>query len=151
MISINQSLRRGPKHRHAPAIDVRCGQLLDSSEYIKLPIHELLPGPFDHRRTQWQLAPTAMTAESYVPIGTGVATWEILTLKKRAWLDWDWVVLSGGIIALANPSDIRSNVVLLDGLNRLLPLHDSAAMLAAIVHSLPWHDRVEILLADYVH
>jgi hypothetical protein len=121
---------------------------LDFCGYIKLPINELMPGPFDHRRTQWQLLPTAMTAESYTPIGTGVATWEMLLPKKRAWLDWDWVVLSGGVITLANPSDIRSNVALLDSLNRLLTLHDSAAMLAAIVQSLPWRDQVENLLTD---
>lgn len=129
--------------------------------FIRLSIVELTNADFEHRRTEWQSLPALLPSgsalgtrtfsdETYFPTATGIAAWEISTPSQSGWLDWDWAVVAGGIITLINPSDIRSNLVLLDRQNRLLPMHDTTAMLAATVYQLPWREHVETLLSRYL-
>ena len=137
------------------------GQKTSYCPFIKLSVVELTIANFEHRRTEWQSPPAVLPSvsalgvrifseETYLPAATGIAAWEISTPSQSGWLDWDWAVVSGGIITLINPSDIRSNLVLLDRQNLLLSMHDTTAMLAATVYRLPWREHVETLLSKYL-
>ncbi len=143
------------------AAATNAGQKSSYCPFIKLSIFELTKAEFEHRRTERQsltsilpgvssLANQTFSAETYLPTATGIAAWEISTPSQSGWLNWDWAVLSGGIIALVSPADIRSNLVLLDRRNHLLSMHDTTAMLAATVYQLPWREHVEALLGKYL-
>ena len=125
--------------------------MLRTSDYrpAKLPLADMTRLGFDHWRTEWR-ATTAddMSSDVVGLLGCGSSTWEISTPEMWAWVNWDWAVLEGGLIAMTNPGDIRSNLLLLGEGDRYLPMHDSSAILMSVIQDLPWRDEVENLLAE---
>ncbi|MDP3084569.1 MAG: hypothetical protein Q8N44_12905 [Rubrivivax sp.] len=59
-----------------------------------------------------------------------------------AGLAWDWVQLSQGVLALADPLCIVTNLRLLDDGGEPLAPMPAARWLNQIVHTLPWQDAV---------
>lgn len=55
---------------------------------------------------------------------------------------WDWVEVSTGVVALADPMAVVSNMRLLGDAGEELDPLSSARHLNAIVHGLPWQDEV---------
>ncbi len=125
--------------------------MLRSTDYrpVKLPLSSMAQLGFEHWRTEWR-APTAGEYSSPLvdTIGCGVSTWEISAPDVWAWVNWDWAVLEGGVIAMTNSVNIRSNVILLGEGERNLPMHDSSAVLMSIIHDLPWRVEVENLMTQ---
>ncbi len=72
----------------------------------------------------------------------GVTRWERGYADVNAWLEWDWVELSEGTIAQADPLSVRSNVLLLDARGRPLLSSRRRATLATLVYLLPWQGPV---------
>ena len=131
--------------------------MLRSTDYspVRLPLSAMARLGFEHWRTEWR-APAIGEHSSLLvdTLGCGVSTWEISTPGMWAWLNWDWAVLEGGVIAMMNSVDIRSNVILLGEGDRNLPMHDSSAILMSIIHDLPWRLEVENLVTQqtrYMH
>jgi Domain of unknown function (DUF4902) len=123
--------------------------MLRVSDYepVRVPLISLSQLQYLHWRTEWQSSPPREPPSEFVRInGAGTSMWEVSLAAQMVWLSWDWLLLDSGVIALANPTDVRSNAILLDGNDRLLPLHASAAMLASIVSNLPWRNEVERLM-----
>jgi Domain of unknown function (DUF4902) len=123
--------------------------MLRVSDYepVKVPLIALSQLQYLHWRTQWRSPALCEPASEFVGVtGAGTSMWEVSLAAQTAWLSWDWLALDSGVIALANPIDVRSNAILLDGDDQLLPLHASAAILASIVHDLPWREEVERLV-----
>jgi hypothetical protein len=56
---------------------------------------------------------------------------------------WDWVQLSPGLVAMADPMAVVSNLLLVDDGGDVLTPYESARHFNAIVHALPWQDEVE--------
>jgi hypothetical protein len=56
---------------------------------------------------------------------------------------WDWVQLSHGLVAMADPMAVVSNLLLVDDGGDMLTPYESARHFNAIVHGLPWQDEVE--------
>jgi hypothetical protein len=59
---------------------------------------------------------------------------------------WDWVQLTPGLVAMADPMAVVSNLRLIDDGGDLLTALASARHFNAIVHTLPWQGEVERLL-----
>lgn len=125
--------------------------MLRSTDYrpVKLPLSAMAQLGFEHWRTEWRAPTTGEYSSPLVDtIGCGVSTWEISAPDVWAWVNWDWAVLEGGVIAMTNSVNIRSNVILLGEGDRNLPMHDSSAVLMSIIHDLPWRVEVENLMTQ---
>jgi hypothetical protein len=124
--------------------------LRKASDYrpVKLPFSKVAQLGFNHWRTEWRLPSPGEEASAFMGLlGCGSSTWEIYNHELSAFLRWNWVVLEGGLISLTDPSDIRSNVVIMGEGDRNLPMHDSSALLMSTIHSLPWREEVDSLIA----
>jgi hypothetical protein len=66
----------------------------------------------------------------------------------EAGMAWDWVRLDGGVVAMADPMAVISNLRLVDPQGHVLTSFQAALHLNALVHGLPWQDEVCRLLDD---
>ena len=72
----------------------------------------------------------------------GSTRWERCYADSCAWVEWDWVEMSEGTVAQADPLNVRSNVLLLDDRGRPLLSSRRRATLATLVYLLPWQGPV---------
>lgn len=56
---------------------------------------------------------------------------------------WDWVQLSRGVVAMADPLSVITNMRLLGADGDMLPALESLRHLNELVRTLPWQDEVE--------
>lgn len=59
---------------------------------------------------------------------------------------WDWVQLSRGIVTMADPLSVITNISLIDADGDILPALESLRHLNEVVHATPWQDEVERVL-----
>ena len=59
---------------------------------------------------------------------------------------WDWVQLQGGVVAMADPMAVVTNLRLLGDEGEMLSPYQSARHFNAIVHALPWQHVVALTL-----
>lgn len=71
----------------------------------------------------------------------GYTTWQSIEAGPMVRLGWDWALIDDGIVVLADPLGINSNLCFLQ---ERQPVHASraAAHLNAIVHALPWQATI---------
>jgi hypothetical protein len=55
---------------------------------------------------------------------------------------WDWVELRCGVVAIADPLGMVTNLTLLDEAGQALSPHATAVHLNELVHALPWQSEV---------
>lgn len=60
-----------------------------------------------------------------------------------AGLAWDWVQISRGVVALADPMSVVTNLRLVGGEGEVLTALEAACYLNALVRDLPWQSEVE--------
>jgi hypothetical protein len=60
---------------------------------------------------------------------------------------WDWVQLTCGVVAMADPMAVVTNLRLLGDEGEMLTPYESARHFNAIVHGLPWQQAVEQALS----
>ncbi len=66
----------------------------------------------------------------------------------EAGVAWDWVQLSRGVVAMADPMSVISNLRLVGSAGEVLTAWEAALYLNEIVHALPWQDEVQRALHD---
>ncbi|MFN0184011.1 MAG: hypothetical protein ACKVQR_09360 [Aquabacterium sp.] len=66
----------------------------------------------------------------------------------EAGMAWDWVLLRCGIVAMADPMGVITNLRLMGTEGEFLPPDEAARHLNEIVHALPWQDEVERALVS---
>jgi hypothetical protein len=66
---------------------------------------------------------------------------------EQAGVAWDWVQLSPGVLAIADPMAVVTNLRLLGPDGEVLTAWQAARHLNAMVHGLPWQGEVERVLA----
>jgi hypothetical protein len=77
---------------------------------------------------------------------SGQTIWVAAAADGQAGMAWDWIQLSAGVVAMADPLSVVTNLRLLksDG-DTMTPL-ESLRCLNEVVHALPWQDEVERVL-----
>jgi hypothetical protein len=83
--------------------------------------------------------------------GTGDAHCRSLGQTIWAWhgdegdvgMAWDWVQLTCGVVAMADPMAVVTNLRLVGQEGEVLTAYESARHYNAIVHGLPWQQAVE--------
>jgi len=74
--------------------------------------------------------------------GSGQTLWGESTGERSAGVAWDWVQLERGVVAMADPLSLVTNLKLLDSQGEVLTPREVAVHLNEIVHALPWQTEV---------
>jgi hypothetical protein len=72
----------------------------------------------------------------------GQTLWGETSADRAAGLAWDWVQIDQGVVALADPFALVTNLRLVDAHGDALPERERVVQLNEIVHSLPWQSEV---------
>jgi len=56
---------------------------------------------------------------------------------------WDWVQIARGVVAMADPMSVISNLRFIGGEGEVLTAYESALFLNEIVRLLPWQSEVQ--------
>lgn len=78
---------------------------------------------------------------------TGQTMWIAEDDAGELGLAWDWVHIGRGVVAMADPMAVVSNLRLLDGGGEVLDPLTSALHFNGIVHALPWQAEVQRALS----
>lgn len=76
----------------------------------------------------------------------GQTVWSGPLAAGEAGVAWDWVQLSRGVVAMADPMSVVSNLRLLGPQGEVLTAWESARHLTQIVYGLPWQGEVQRVL-----
>ena len=79
---------------------------------------------------------------------SGQTLWGDATSERSAGVAWDWVQIQRGVVAIADPLGLITNLKLLDADGEALTAPQVAIHLNEIVHGLPWQGEVQRALAD---
>jgi hypothetical protein len=74
---------------------------------------------------------------------SGQTLWGESSADRSAGVAWDWVLLQQGVVAIADPLGLITNLKLLDCHGEALTAYETAVHLNEIVHALPWQTEVQ--------
>jgi len=74
---------------------------------------------------------------------TGQTLWGDERESRAAGVAWDWVELQQGVVAMADPLGLVTNLKLLDDEGEALTNFEVAVRLHQLVHALPWQNEVQ--------
>jgi len=74
---------------------------------------------------------------------TGQTLWGDEREEQSAGVAWDWVRLQQGVVAMADPLGLVTNLKLLDERGEALTNVEVAVHLHQLVHALPWQNEVQ--------
>lgn len=81
----------------------------------------------------------------------GQTMWGGTSGRGDAGVAWDWIQISGDVVALADPMSVISNLRLIGGEGEVLTALEAARYLNEIVHGLPWQSEVQRALQGAAH
>jgi hypothetical protein len=73
----------------------------------------------------------------------GQTVWAAHAEEGEAGMAWDWVELAHGVVALADPLSVVTNVRLVNADGEVLTALQSARFINEMVRALPWQQEVE--------
>lgn len=87
------------------------------------------------------------------PLGpaAGQTIWGGSAAEGEAGMAWDWILISRGIVAMADPMSVITNLRLVGEQGEVLTAHQSARFLNEIVRALPWQGEVQRALGERTH
>ena len=77
---------------------------------------------------------------------SGHTVWSGLSSNGDAGLAWDWIEITRGVVAMADPMCVVTNMQLLNRDGEVLPATEAALHINQFVRRLPWQDEVRRLL-----
>lgn len=80
---------------------------------------------------------------------TGQTLWGDTSNEISAGVAWDWVEVQDGVVAMADPLGVITNLKLLDARGEALSALEMAVHLNGLVHSLPWQTEVQRALHPF--
>jgi hypothetical protein len=78
----------------------------------------------------------------------GQTLWGEANDQHSAGVAWDWVEIRNGVVAMADPLGVITNVRFLDPRGDALPDREVAIRLQQLVHALPWQTEVRRALHE---
>ena len=73
----------------------------------------------------------------------GQTVWGGSSASGEAGMAWDWVQICNGVVAMADPMSLITNLRVVGGEGEVLTAWEASRYLNQIVHALPWQDEVE--------
>jgi hypothetical protein len=77
----------------------------------------------------------------------GQTVWAASAAEGAAGMAWDWVQIARGVVAMADPMLVITNLRLLGSAGEVLTAHESACFLNELVSALPWQREVQRALS----
>jgi hypothetical protein len=74
---------------------------------------------------------------------SGQTVWGSPSKACAAGVAWDWIELQQGVVAMADPLALVTNLQFTDARGAILPSMQAALHLNGIVHALPWQSEVQ--------
>jgi len=74
---------------------------------------------------------------------SGQTLWGEASNHRSAGVAWDWIEVEEGVVALADPLGLVTNLKLLDARGEALSDFEVAVHLNGLVHALPWQSEVQ--------
>ena len=81
----------------------------------------------------------------------GQTVWAAASATGQAGMAWDWVQISRGVVAMADPLSVVTNLRLIGTEGEVLTAHEAACFLNELVRSLPWQLEVQRALKAHVN
>ena len=100
-------------------------------------VNKQIPLQMQHLGTQITAPGTARSHS------TGQTIWAWHSSDGDVGMAWDWVHLGHGVVAMADPMAVVSNLRLVGDAGTVLTAQQSARHFNCIVHALPWQHEVE--------
>ena len=100
---------------------------------------------FQHVGTRVELV-----GESPGPV-SGQTVWAATATGGRAGMAWDWVQIARGVVAIADPMSVVTNVRLIGDDGEVLTAQQSARFLNEMVRALPWQQEVRKALGQHMN
>lgn len=72
----------------------------------------------------------------------GQTIWAGVIDGAEAGVAWDWVEIADGIVAMADPLSVVTNLRIVGNEGEVLTALEAARFINNIVHALPWQDEV---------
>lgn len=82
-----------------------------------------------------------MVGERTCDIG-GQTMWAGRSVDGEAGVAWDWVQIADGVVAMADPMSVITNLRLVGNEGEVLTAFEAARFLNEMVHQLPWQCEV---------
>lgn len=79
----------------------------------------------------------------------GQTVWGARSATREAGMAWDWVEIMPGVVAMADPMSVVTNLQLLGPAGEVLTAWEAARHLNEIVHALPWQREVDRALSQH--
>lgn len=76
----------------------------------------------------------------------GQTLWQGEDGQAIAGVAWDWISMPAGVVAMADPMALVTNLQFLNAEGRVLAPLESVRQLNEIVHALPWQFEVQRVL-----
>jgi hypothetical protein len=73
----------------------------------------------------------------------GQTVWTARAADGDAGMAWDWIEIAHGVVAIADPLSVVTNVRLVNDEGEVLTALQAARFLNEMVHALPWQQEVE--------
>ena len=113
---------------------------------VEMPVCSLASAELDP--AHWKCGATSLEdAEDLTPRRVGAAVWVSTIPRLRVAVAWEWVEVSEGVIALADPNNVISNIRLakpMMGIESMSPATQRVVLLNAIVRALPWQSEISV-------
>lgn len=77
----------------------------------------------------------------------GQTIWAGIFAGGEAGMAWDWVEIASGVVAMADPMSVVTNLRIVGDEGEVLTSQAAARVLNGIVRALPWQDEVGRALA----
>jgi len=77
----------------------------------------------------------------------GQTLWAVSSADGQAGLAWDWVQICEGVVAMADPMAVVTNLRIIGDEGEVLTAAEAALFLNEIVHGLPWQHEVARAIA----
>lgn len=98
----------------------------------------------DPEHAHFQHVGTLVTLNGDMPgLTAGQTVWAARAAEGEAGMAWDWVQVARGVVAIADPMSVVTNVRLLGDEGEVLTALQAARFLNEMVRCLPWQQEVQ--------
>jgi hypothetical protein len=88
------------------------------------------------------------TPDDQAGLPVGQTVWAAHADQGEAGMAWDWVQIARGVVAIADPMSVVTNVRLIGTEGEVLTAQQAARFLNEMVHALPWQEEVHRALNE---
>ena len=107
-------------------------------------------GAHPHARFRHVDTCIVLASESLGP-PAGQTVWAASVADCQAGMAWDWVQVTQGVVAIADPMSLVTNVRLIGEEGEVLTAQQSARFLNELVRTLPWQQEVHRALSAWAN